>query len=87
LVVNIYNYVGSAPQPVYASAYGYGAGYPVVGARTIGARSVTVQPGASGTVQPGMDWAPPPSYGPAFPYRMAPSSPWVGDGSTRTRNR
>jgi hypothetical protein len=88
VVVNIYNYVGAAPQPVYAPAYGVvQGGYPVVGARAFGARSVTVQPGSSGTVRPGMDWAPPPSYGPAFPYRMGPSSPWVGDGSERARSR
>jgi hypothetical protein len=86
VVINIYNYVG-APQPVYAPSYGYGVGYPVVGARSIGARAVTVQPGSTGTIRPGMDWAPPPSYGPAFPYRMGPSSPWAGDGSDRGRGR
>jgi len=78
-VINIY--VASSPEVGYGPVYGvpvYGVGAGVSGAR--GARSSVAR---STTMQPGRDWTPPPSYGPAFPYRMAPSSPWNGDGSER----
>ena len=33
-------------------------------------------PPAPRPMQPGQDWPKPPSYGPAFPYKTAPASPW-----------
>jgi len=77
VVINIYVSPGSPA--VYAPAYGVATG----ATRFVGARS---QAHGAVALRPGLDWAPPPSYGPAFPYRMAPSSPWVGDGSERTRS-
>ncbi len=77
-VINIY--VGSAQPAFYGPAYGVVTGVSRFdGVRTQAARATALRPG--------LDWAPPPSYGPAFPYRMAPSSPWSGDGSERTRGK
>jgi hypothetical protein len=38
-------------------------------------RAVTPAP-RSAPLQPGQDFPSPPSYGPAFPYRSGPASPW-----------
>lgn len=82
VIINIYVTPGSPA--VYGPAYGVaiggvGTGFPrFAGARSQAARAVAMRPG--------LDWAPPPSYGPAFPYRMGPSSPWTGDGSERSRS-
>lgn len=88
VVVNIY--VASAPAPIYGPAYGVVSGVSSFGgAGSVGARSIgasTVGASTSSSMRPGMDWTPAPSYGPAFPYRMGPSSPWVGDGTDRTRS-
>jgi hypothetical protein len=79
VVINIY--VASPPPAGYGPVYGVAAGDTRFGG------SVRPQAGRAVALRPGLDWAPPPSYGPAFPYRMAPSSPWNGDGSDRTRGK
>lgn len=64
--------------------YGYGGTgyyYPYYGGRPYGApdtfRDRAGSPPARRTVQPGQDWPSVPSYGPAFPYKTAPASPWA----------
>lgn len=54
--------------------YGYGLGY-----YGYANGSPARPPGPTPTprVQPGQDFPSPPSYGPAFPYRTAPASPWA----------
>jgi hypothetical protein len=68
-VVNVY----VNQPPAYGASYGYGYASPVVVAPR--ATMVRTQPA---TVRPGLDWPAVPSYGPAFPYRMGPASPWDG---------
>jgi len=81
VVVNIVNY-GSTP---YASGYyGYGYGYaPIYRAARGAPPSASTLPSggtastrSGGTPTLGGDWGPAPSYGPTFPWRTAPASPW-----------
>lgn len=70
VTVTINNYAGS-PNGYYDGYYG---GYlaPFI---VDDARPARPQP-APRPMQPGQDWPKPPSYGPAFPYKTAPASPW-----------
>lgn len=54
--------------------YGYGLGYY---GYANGSPARSGGPAPTPHVQPGQDFPSPPSYGPAFPYRTAPASPWA----------
>jgi hypothetical protein len=71
--VNVSTYV-----PVTNNYYGgYGGlGY-VYANDTVGERPNAIHPSQPAPLQPGQSFAPPPSYGPSFPFRSAPASPWA----------
>jgi len=73
--VTINNYV-AAPTGYDGGYYGgYYGGYLAAPIIAGGARPGLPHP-APRTTQPGQDWPKPPSYGPAFPFKTAPASPW-----------
>lgn len=77
-VVNVNVYV-SPSSAGYGGYGGYFYAAPVGVGVPVGARTM----GTSAQLRPGLDWRSPPSFGPAFPYRMGPASPWESDGSRR----
>ena len=79
VVVNIVNYANSP----YASGYGYGYGYgPIYRAGSGSPPAPATLPSTTPSTPSGSppplagDWGRAPSYGPAFPWRTAPASPW-----------
>ena len=63
-------FAGGAPGYGY---YGVGPSFSTRASHSLGEGPVR----SSGGLPPvGGDWTAPPSHGPAFPYRMAPASPW-----------
>jgi hypothetical protein len=74
LAITINNYV-AAPNPYY-SGY-YGAPFIADGFRPIDGGTRPAPPSAQpAPMQPGQNWPALPSYGPAFPFKTAPASPW-----------
>ncbi len=71
--VNVSTYV-----PVTNNYYGgYGGlGY-AYATDPVRARPNASHPSQPAPLQPGQSFAPPPSYGPSFPFRSAPASPWA----------
>jgi hypothetical protein len=68
--VNVSTYV-----PVTNNYYG-GYGYAYTNGPLLD-RPSAGHPSQPPPLQPGQDFAPPPSYGPSFPFRSAPASPWA----------
>jgi hypothetical protein len=69
-IVNVY--VNQMPSTAYGYAYGYAS--PVV----VASPAMAVRTQAPAALRPGLDWPAVPNYGPAFPYRTGPASPWSG---------
>ena len=72
--VTVNNYV-TAPAPVY-----YGGWVDRVPARAHGVTPRDVSPPSTaprgGSPAPAVSWPSPPSYGPSFPFKSGPASPW-----------
>jgi len=83
MVVNVYVNAPAA-LPVYAPFYVSSTGFRPSSFARDGAGNVRSMTSA-GALRPGQNWAPPPTYGPMFPYATAPASPWAGDGTRRSR--
>ena len=73
--VTVNNYV--TPQSDDSDGY-YGYGVPIVRDARRGGRGHPSQPMARPT-RPGQSWPAPKSFGPAFPFKTAPASPWAPD--------
>jgi hypothetical protein len=71
-IVNVY--VNQMPPTAYGATYGYGYASPVL----IAPPTMSVRTQAPAALRPGLDWPAVPNYGPAFPYRTGPASPWSG---------
>lgn len=73
--VNVSTYVPVTNN--YYGGYGYaGLGY-VYANDPVRDRPAAGHSSQPPPLQPGQNFAPPPSYGPSFPFRSAPASPWA----------